>query len=419
VQKLLDELGARLKAFVGQREHIALVVRSREEEAPVILKTIEGIDDEATSEMFWIASDEFSDAASWVSAVANAFAVKHGAVRMAMGKEGFEPWPALPDALLDETRRPSERLRDLMIFSRELLPDPGMLVVWTFFPLQIADARGWAALMWELLQHTFPNPWCTRMRIFVRADPADTIMPTALGTIPRIEWLTPDLSQDAMQRAMEDEAADATLPLERRLQNLFMSAGVDYSHSRFPAALSKYAILLKYYAGTQNPTMTAMVLNAIGETHNRQGNPDAATECFELALAPAASAPVMPIPVMLNITLNLANLHMGQGHWEEGEAYYDAAQKLAMAQRDADTRLRAIENLGVCEYAQGKVKEAVAHWHAGAMVAHELEIMEPRTTMLQRLAGHYHQAQDHARYAEVMNALGVPPSTNGGEAAHG
>ena len=410
MQKLLDGITARLKAFVEQRDDIALVVRCRDEECPVLLKSLEGIDEGAVSEMFWIVSEPFTDPASWVSGAVSAFAVKHGAVRMAMGKEGFAPWPELPEPLLDEARRPSVRLRELMEFSRELRPDPeGMLTVWCFVPLEIADPPGWAALTWELLQHEFPNPWCHHMRVYVRGTPAEPHLQAALGSIPRIAWYDPDLSQEAMQRALEEEASDRTLPLELRLQNLFMSAGVDHGHQRFGDALAKYGVLLKFYTGTRNAGMTAMVLNAIGETHARTGNPDAAIHCFEQALVPAASMSPLPVPIMLNVTLNLANQHMAFEHWAEAEAYYDSAQKLAMAGRDADTRLRAIENLGVCLYAQGKVDDAVAKWHAGAAVADELRILEPRRTMLLRLAGHYHRVQDYAAQAEMQRQADAPP----------
>jgi tetratricopeptide (TPR) repeat protein len=411
VQSLLDGIAAGLKAFINQRDEIALIVRCRDEECPVILKTFEGLDEGAESEMFWIASDEFTDAGIWVTSVVNDFVVKHGAVRMAMGKEGFTPWPALPDQLLDATRRPALRLRELMEFSRTLRPfSDGMLTVWCFVPLEIADARGWAALMWELLQHEFPNPWCHHTRIFARGTPAEPFLQSALASIPRIAWYDPDLSQAAIHRALEEEAADRTFPLELRLQNLFMSAGVDYGHGRFEQALAKYGILLKFYTGVRNPGMTAMVLNAIGETHARTGNADAAMHCFEQALVPASSMSPMPIPVMLNVTLNLANQHMAFGHWEEAEAYYDASQKLAMVSRDANTRLRSIENLGVCLYAQGKVTDAVAKWHAGASVADELGMSDPRRTMLLRLAGHYHQTQDYAAQAEMQRLADASPS---------
>jgi tetratricopeptide (TPR) repeat protein len=411
VQKLLDALTARLRAFVDQRDDVALVVRCGDAEAVAVLKALEGVDDASTAEMFWIASDEFHDAASYVSGVVDAFAVKHGAVRLAMAQQGMVSWPPLPDALLDESHAPAARLRELMAFSRTLLPEPdGFLAVWCLFPLAVTDAAGYAALLGELLQHEFPHPWCHHLRIYLRGDPADPALPAALAPILRIAWYDPDMSQAAMQRAIDEEAADPTLPLERRLQNLLMSASIDQAHQRFGDALEKYAVLLKYYAGVRNPTMTALVLNAVGETHARLGNDEHAGLCFEHAFYPASRAPGPPLPVMLNVVLNLANLRMAQGRWEESEAYYDSAQQLATAQRDPVTKLRAIENLGQCQYMQGKIPEALRSWHSGAAVARELELPESRRSMLERLASHYLSVADYGEHADVQRQLAAEPA---------
>jgi tetratricopeptide (TPR) repeat protein len=409
MQKLLDGIAQRLRAFVAQRDELALVVRCTDEEAPVVLKSLEELDEGSTSEMVWIVSDEFHDAASWVSAVVDDFAVKHGAVRLAMAQQGMAPWPPLPPEVLDETRPPAERLRELAAFSRLLLPAPdGFLSVWCLLPLSVGDPAAYAALVAELLAHDFPNPWCHHLRFFVRGDPADPALPAALAAIPRVAWYEPELSQAAMQRALEEEAADPSQPLGLRLQNLLMGANVDYAYGRFDASLAKYAVLLKYYAGIRDGAMAALVLNGIGEVHERLGNVDQAGVCYEMAFAPAAQAPGPPVPVMLNVVLNLANLRMALGRWEEGEAYCDAAQQLATIQRAPDVKLLALENLGRCQYMQGKVPEALATWHAGAEVAGALEMPEPRRSMLERLQVHYEAVEDRASQAQVARELALP-----------
>jgi Tfp pilus assembly protein PilF len=113
---------------------------------------------------------------------------------------------------------------------------------------------------------------------------------------------------------------------------------------------------------------------------------------------------------MLNIVLNLANLRMAQGRWAEGEAYYDSAQQLATAQRDPSTKLRAIENLGHCQYMQGKVPEALTSWHAGAVVARELEMPAERRRLLERLASHYLSAAEYGPHADVQRQLAAEPA---------
>ena len=415
MQKLFDALTARLRAHVGQRDDVALAVRCGDAEAAAVLKALEAIDDASTAEVFWIASDEYVDAPTYASALVDAFAVKHAAVRLAMlrgeGPAGVRPWPPLPDALLDETRPPAARVRELMAFSRALLPEPdGFLAVWCLVPLAVADPAGYAALVAEVVRHDFPLPWCHHLRFYVRIPRDDGAPPTVLAAQPRVAWYDPELGQAAVQRAIDEEAADPALPLERRLQNLFMSAGIDQAHGRFDDALAKFGLVLRYYAGVRHATMTALLLNAVGEVHARLGNAEQAGLCFEQAFRPASQAAGPPLPVMLNVVLNLANLRMAQGRWAEGEAYYDAAQQLATAQRDPATKLRAIENLGQCQYQQGKVPEALASWHAGAAVARELEIPEARRGLLERLASHYLSAADYGQHADVQRQLAAEPA---------
>jgi Tetratricopeptide repeat len=411
VQKLIDSVQQRLQAFLRQRDDVALAVRSADDEAMVVSKILEGMDDASSAELYWACTDEFTDAASWVSAVVDAFAVKHAGVAMKLAGMELPAWPPMPDSLLDGTRPPVQRLRDLMVFSRSLAPLPEGLTVWCLFPLAVHDWRAWAMLSWELLQHEFPQPWFHHLRVFLRGD-HDGWMRAVATEMPRLAWYEPDLSQSAMQAALDEEAMDATLPMDQRMQNVFLSAQMDYAFSRPADAMQKYALLLKYYAGTRNGTMAALVLNALGETHVRLGNLDQAANCFERAIVPAADSTAPAIPVLLNISLNLGNLRMTQGRWAEAGEHYDIAQGFAVLQRAPDTRLRAIENLGACQYAQGRFDEAVGTWRAGIGGASALEMAELQAAMLDRLRGLYTYTNDHRNRVGVeqeMRALGYAP----------
>src|SRR5260370_37352570 len=126
----------------------------------------------------------------------------------------MKPGPPLPPQLLDESRVPVQRLRELMAFSRSLLPQPeGCLVVWVLFPLQLADPIGYGELMRELLLHEYPFPWFHHIRLILREDTA-----TSLADMPRIDHYTPDLSDEALEKALAAEAADEEVPLTERMQ---------------------------------------------------------------------------------------------------------------------------------------------------------------------------------------------------------
>lgn len=409
MRRVFDDLKERLAAFLDQRDAAALVLSAPDDEALLVAKCLEEVDDTRASELFWVHTEPFEEPESYVSAVADAFVAKHAGVSLRLEEKGEAPWPPLPAEILDEELHPADRLRAIMTFSRELLPDPeGGRCVWGLWPLVIEHRRGWAWLMGHLLRHELPSPWCRRLRIVVRTCPDDAAMDEALVGVPRVLRDEARLSQDDMQKALDQEAADDDLPLPRRLLSLLLSAHVDYSHGRPEEALRKYRVLLDYHVGTRNPAMTALVLNGIGEVHRKMGNAAGARRCFEAAVEPAASAEHPPVPVLLSVTLNLANLRMEEERWSEAAGYYDSAQKLATLQRDAPTKLSALENLGVCRYVIDEIETAEETWRAGATVAQELQMYSQQRRFLHRLRWHYDRvSDDEARdaVAEELEAL--------------
>lgn len=413
MQKLLERAAARLRDFVAQRDNIALVVTCDDAEALVVQKLLEELEDSATSEMVWIVTEDFGEPHTYANAVINAVGAKCAGVSLALREKGLTPWPALPAPVFDETRPPAIRLRELMAFSRSLLPFPvGMVAVWCFHPATIANPAAYARLVADLLAHEFPDPWCHGLRFIVRGQPGEPTLPAALTDKPRIDRYTTDLSQDAMARAIDDEADDDSLPLERRMQSLLVSAHLDYAYQRSDDALAKYELLLQFYAGTRNPTMTALVLNGMGEVHGRLGNRVQAANCFEHALLPASAGAGPPIPILLNLSLNLGNLRLEEGNWAAAEAYFDSAQEFATIQRAPITKVQAMEKLGYCQYSLGQVEAAVTTWTAAATVAEQLELSNEESSVRRHLHAHYVNAGDDAganAMVQRLSALQSPP----------
>jgi tetratricopeptide (TPR) repeat protein len=420
MRKLFQEVEGHLKSFISQRDDLALIVPCPDDQAILVHKTLEGIDDASTTEMFWIFTEDFIDPHCYAGSVIETFAATHGAVSLAMSKRDVEPWPPIPPPVFDMGHSPADRLRHLMQFSRSLLPDPdGLLAVWCLFPLSIVGREAFSHLIGQILQHEFPRPWCHHLRFIVRAEAQDPAMEAIVGPMPRVAWYVPDLSSGTLQEALEEETDDDSLPLEERLQSLLVSAQMDFSHRRYDQALTKYAVLLKYYAGIGQGTMAAVVLNGIGEVHHQRGDLVQAGRCFEAAVEPASEASGPPVPVLLNTSLNLGNLKMQEGEWLEAEGYYDAAQQFATVQRVPDTKLRAIHNLGLCQYYQGKIEEALNSWHAGATVAEELEMADLQRLFLERLLSHYaHVGDSDNRRLVERKLVGIPSDPTGPEGAN-
>lgn len=405
MRRLFERVRKRLSDFVEQRDDVLLVVRCEDGAASLVLKTLQEIDEADSSDLFWLGSDEVKRADDWVGALVERFEEKHRLVCEGLEKNGRAPWPPLPP----EVRKalpPAARLRALLEFSRSLLPPgPDFRVVWGWLPLKIADAPGLAALLEELLRPGGSVPWYHHMRLVVREDPARPALRERLAKTPRVAWYEPDLSVGAQEKSLEEEVTDPALPVAQRMQSLFLLAGMDHAHRRFPDALKKYGVLLDYYKGMGNQTMLALVLNGMGEVHQRAGDLPRAKTHFECALSPAilAESP----PVLLNVTLNLANLALATKDWKEGEAYYDSAEKLATAQLNAPTKIHCLENRGLCQERQERPKEAAESWEAGAQLAKATEEKDLQRRILERLRTLYDRYGQKQKKAEVERELAL------------
>jgi len=415
MRRLLEAISERMQGFIDQRDNLALVVQSPESDCLPILKTIEGLEANNPSDLFWTFTDRFADAVTYAEAVVNGFATIHAAMQLAMEKEGMSPWPDIPAHIRAARTMPSQRLRDVAAFSRELLPiRNGGDNVWTLYPLEILDPVGFAALMRDVLHHEMPFPWCHHLRFMIRDDPFSPALQSLLGGQPGIDWYQPDLGADAVYRGLQEDAADESQPLEQRLSSVLVMAGTDAAVGRHAQAIEKYELLLQYHAPRGNLAMSAVALNGMGESYAKLQDVGRAEECYHAALIPASHGEHPPIAVLLNIVLNLASLRFAQQRWQEAEPYYDAAQQLATIARDGPTKVRALEYRGICQRWQGMLDEAERSWIDGSVIAAQLEDVDLCRSNVERLRQHYAETgrfREEYERREQLVALSTPRST--------
>lgn len=406
MRKLLNEIGAHLTAFLKQRDDVALILNSPAGDSVPMLKILEGLEEASSSDLHWRHTDAFTDARAYVSGIVAGFATKHELVRLSMVKEQMTPWPPIPPQILSDDAPPAQRLRALGAFSRELLPIPnGGNNVWIFYPLEVADYGAFARLMEELIRHDFPFPWCHHLRFIVRADPGQLEVRAALGASPRIRWYQPDLSMNAINQSLEADIADESLPLYERIAPVPIMAGNDFAWGRYPEAIQKYELLLRYYAPINNYPMAAVALNGMGESYEKMGDLERANESYEAALIPASHGDHPPVAIFLNVVTNLGNLRAHQAQWADAEAYYDMAQQLATAARNASAKISALENRGLCQQQQGKIEEALGSWNDGAVIAAQLEDAESCRALLSHIEKHYTAAGEDSKAVELREQL--------------
>jgi tetratricopeptide (TPR) repeat protein len=404
MRKALKRVSDRLEAFVEQRDDVTLILAAATTDALPLLTMLEGIEEARASDFFWTFTEPFAGATAYASAVVESFRAKHEAVRLAMQREGLQPWPPIPAPALSGA--PAARLRALAAFARELFPVPdGGLAVWTYFPLEVSDPAAFARLMGEVVDHEFPFPWCHHLRFILRDDPAARTVERVLSRSPRVQRYAPDLGADALERSLDEELADESLPLAERMASLLVSAGNDLAFARFPAALEKLALLLKYHGSMNNLPMGAVALHLMGQVYERSGDLEKAEQAYHAALVPASQGEHPTVAVLSNVVASLANLRASQERWAEAEGYWDSAQQLATACRDAPQKVRALEQRGHCQERQGKAREAEQSWHAGSVVAAQLEDAPLCADLLERLYRLHGAAGRSAKQRELRDQL--------------
>jgi tetratricopeptide (TPR) repeat protein len=400
MRRLVAALQTRLEGFLAQRKAVLLVVRAGPAEYLPLVSVLDGIENGDSSDDFLVFADPFESTAKYVAALTQTMKTRYELLAPELQKAGRDLPSQFPGDLVDSRLPPVDRLRALFVFERGLIEDlEAARVVIGLVPSRIDDSAAYAALIMKLVAHELPVPWCHHMRFIVREDSAQPLISRTGQQLPRTEFHAPDFGQAAIAQSLEDEAFDETQPLPLRMQTLMLSAGMDYAHNRLPAAAEKYTLLSRYYAAVGPPVMHALSLNGIGEVLARTGKPRPAQQYFEKALVPALGCE--SAPALINITLNLANLHRQQERWKDAYEHYEAVSALAKATLNAELQIRCLEQMGFCQYKLADTKLAWEHWHAGVVLARGVDAREDLLECLQRIRNLYKELGMSAREREV------------------
>ena len=407
MRRMVEQLRSRVAGFIGQRDDLVLVLRCTASDCALVSKVIEGEDEASTSELYWTVIDAFDDAPSFVDACVRSFATKHEAVRLALQKQNLPAWPPLPEAIADPaTLPPIDRLKQLIVFSRSLLPTlTGCGVVWALLPMEINDGAAYENFVTALWRHEFPFPWCHHVRMIVRDDFDAPMLAAETAVAPRVGEYVVDFSPDAIRQGLEEEAGDDGAPLGDRVNSCLMLAGIDFSHGRYDRAIQQYDIVHQYAANSQNPTLAAIALNGMGDALRALGKVAEADVMMQTALAPAAAAPQPPIPVLFDLYSKLGELRLSQERWQEAEVFLQGAADFAMFLHDPDQRLRHLKLVGEAQYRQAKTTPALKTWYAGAVVAGKLRKDDEYRIFVRQLQSHYAAVGTAEDLARVMDHL--------------
>ncbi|WP_394848270.1 tetratricopeptide repeat protein [Pendulispora brunnea] len=412
--RALDDLMVRLRTFVtDEDDKVLLVVEVNDASSGLVVKSLDILDEEV-DDAVWLFVDDCTTPWEFVDRVAYRIYEKRELANKALAKENEPPWPPLPREASDRTMAPAARMRALMTYIRDLSPNlDEVKLVCALFPATIADPAAYRAFVLELMAHSFPSPWCHHMRIIVRDDMARPALGDAADALRGSATYAPDLAMEDLEKAVEEQAADENRSLDERMQALVTLAALDHAHKRFSDALEKYELAGSYYRATGKLALYALTLNGVGEVMARADRPEAARQHFESALTPAVQRLAQKddpargdaVPVLLNITLNLGNLHLSQQRWADAGNYYEGAKGIADGMANAQVKMLCLENIGICHYMLGRHVEAIQAWEEGTVLARGMEADEPLRTLLSRQRDAYHQLNLFDRRDAVMGEL--------------
>ncbi|WP_394828990.1 hypothetical protein [Pendulispora albinea] len=400
----LEELNDALGSFVAQGERFGLLLTTRDEEVPLVVKALDALDEQSPPDVFFVDATPVRNGKQYADdVVRNAWAqlVEVNAERRARGQP---PLAEVPGMCWSEQYTPMQRLAALIRHMLTWLPPDGdhRLIV-ALLPASIHDRDAHARIVGALLPFGDYEPWMTSIRVVVRDDGAVPFAATALRTagVRNVLLYTTRVTVAGIADAIASDAANTDLSPVRRINALLQCAGFDLALGRYNAALDKYGVLYTYYDRHGVPEMKAVVVQGVGDVMFRIGRFPAARDKYLQALEIASEARSLMLIMHICAALGDADLRL-QGYAEAAKTYAigaAAAEKLGNGFARADL----LEKCGQAHATLGDLRGAGEAWTQAAVTAREVSYDPRLGTVLERLRdlcarGGYHDlAADYDR----------------------
>jgi tetratricopeptide (TPR) repeat protein len=404
MRKLLDRIQKTIEDFVEQRDDLVLVFSCSDEDAPLLLKIVQDVEQANSTDAFLLFADEFVEPEAYVSLAIDRLREQLQIANDWLAEQGRSPLPATPETLDDVRLSPIQRLGQAMTYARNLVPkEGGHRLIWAMFPQRIQDREAYAKLMSAFAPRQGLRPGMQRLRIIFRDQCGTEELSPELVNAPRFRFSNVDISPDALQQALREEVEDEELPDERRMSALLQYTLIDSAHGRRQEALTHLKLLLGYYQHTDNDVLHALVLAAIADIFYREKDIEKAIHWYECAV-PVAIKSKSPV-VFHSAVSNLADIAFERQEYERGEKLYDAADQLAGKMLYAEGMARARERRGLCQEHQHAYDRAVESWEDAAGVSRTTGMGARLKANLEHLSRGYRRLGMEDRLKPVLEEL--------------
>jgi hypothetical protein len=405
MQKKIQELNDTLAGFVDQQDHLTLVLGADDGTTVLAIASLQGLDQQSASDVFIVISDEAGSAAAYITAMATRIESERMVVNDVLKAQGKAPWPDLPIVCFDARQRESDRLGALVSYVRARMPEGDHRVLWALLPTAIKDRAGFAQVVGLLVPRGEVEPWMRGMRFLVRDDRGEPfIIPTlkkmrAQGVLA----YSPDFSTEAVEGALAEEVADASVPLPQRMTSLLQLAALDYAYQRYEPAVEKHRVLLAYYQQTGAKEMQAIVLQSAGDVLRRVGKRAPAKEKYEQGMLLVADS--QALVVTMNLAVSLGDTCFELGQLDEARGYFEMGDRIATKIINPFVKADCLEKIGVCFEARQQVGPAARVWNDASQLCRQMGYQQRLTSLLERLAGLFRKARMTGELRSVEGEL--------------
>jgi hypothetical protein len=392
VQKKLAELNDTLSGFVDQADYLTLVVGADDPSAGTMLAALQGQDQQNGADVFVVIPDEAVSAPAYLTAMATRIESERMVMNGLLEKDGKPPWPEIPIVCFDPRQRDRDRLRALVSYVRDRLPDGDHRLLWALMPTTFKDREGYARVVSELVPRGDIEPWMRGMRFLVRDDRGQPFIIPALKRMKAqgILVYTPDFSPAAVEASLNEEVADASVPVGQRMTSLLQLAALDYSHQRFEPAMEKYRVLLAWFQQNDAKEMQALVLNGVGDIMRKLNQPAAAKVKYEQGMLLVADSKALIVP--LNLAVALGDICLQLQQLEESYGYFALADRIATQILHPFVKADCLEKMGMIQELRGHPGPAAKIWTDACKLCRQMEYSYRLESILERLAALHRKA---------------------------
>lgn len=405
MQKKLAELNGTLAGFVDQADYLTMVVGADDGSAVMVLAALQGQDRQNGADVFVVIPDEAIAAPAYLTAMAARIEGERMVINGLLEKQGKAPWPELPIVCLDPRQPERDRLRALVGYVRDRLPEGDHRLLWALMPTSFKDREGYARVVGQLVPRGEIEPWMRGMRFLVRDDREQPFIIPSLKQMKAQGVLTysPDFSPAGVEAGLNDEAADESLPTGQRMTSLLQLAALDYSHARFEPAIEKYKVLMAWFQQTGAPEMQALVLQGVGDILRRINQKAGAKEKYEQGLLLVSDTKAFI--VTLNLAVSLGDLCLELNQLEESYGYFELADQIATKIVHPFVKADCLEKKGIVLDLMGQPGPAARIWTDACKLCRQMEYKHRLESMLERLVVLFKKARMNRELNEASSEL--------------